>query len=334
MGGALKCIRRTPSASSGQDIPTVQKWLNRRLSSELKALQMLNHPFIVGLKGHTTTQTHLCLLLEYVPGGDLFELLENELSLEQVRFFSANVALAVEHLSLSQIAFRDLKPENLAIRADGYLVLIDLGLVADVSEGKSHTMCGTPEYMAPEQIRGLGHDHCVDWWGLGVLVYEMATGIGPFAVPEDTSVYDVYELVLHFRPQGLRIEGGPEWEACAHLVQALLVHQPSSRLGCQGNGAGQPKAHPFFHGWQWDAMMHGTIKAPHVPLPEEPQINLDASTKVIVDVFELGFEMQLTRQCGAPLSPHADFSPSSPLSFSPNTSPDTGKLSPANISCQ
>ena len=158
------------------------------------------------------------------------------------------------------------------------------------------------EYMAPEQIRGLGHDHCVDWWGLGVLVYEMATGIGPFAVPEDTSVYDVYELVLHFRPQGLRIEGGPEWEACAHLVQALLVHQSSSRLGCQGNGAGQLKAHPFFHGWQWDAMVHGTLKAPHIPLPL-PEPITDATVHRKIDVFEPGFESRLQWEFGASASP-------------------------------
>jgi len=332
--GVLKYIRRTAPATAGRDLRAVQSRLNRRLSSELKALQMLNHPFIVGLKMHATTQTHLCLLLEYLPGGDLFDLLENELSAEQVRFYAANVAMAVEHLSASQMAYRDLKPENLAVRWDGYLVLIDLGLVADVSQEKSYTMCGTPEYMAPEQIRGIGHDHCVDWWGLGVLVYEMATGSGPFAVPEDTSVYDVYELVLSFQPQSLRIPGGSEWTTCTQLVQALLVSEPSSRLGCQEAGFEQLKAHPFFDKWHWDAMMHGTIKAPHVPLPEEPQINLDASTKVIFDVFELGFEMQLTRQCGAPLSPQADFSPSSPLSFSPTTSPsptNSGKMSPPPV---
>jgi serine/threonine protein kinase len=125
-----------------------------------------------------------------VPGGELFTYLRNVGQLESghARFYAAQVALMFEYLHSKNIVYRDLKPENLLIAQDGHLRLTDFGF-AKVLEGRTYTLCGTPEYLAPEILLNKGHGKPVDWWTLGILIYEMLAGIDPFSDEDPMAIY-------------------------------------------------------------------------------------------------------------------------------------------------
>lgn len=143
-------------------------------------LLQVNNPFIVSMHYVFQRSYRIYFIMEYVPGGELFRYLREERRLNEIRvkFYSAQIAIALGHLHKSQILYRDLKPENILIDSQGYIKLADFGLAKMARE--SNSFCGTPEYISPEMLLGLGHDHTVDWWALGILIYEMIIGIPPF----------------------------------------------------------------------------------------------------------------------------------------------------------
>lgn len=143
----------------------------------------MNHPFIVKLYNSFQNDKKLFFILEYCPGGELFGLLSKKqrLSEEQAKFYSAQMILAIEYLHGRDIIYRDLKPENILIDEQGYLRLTDFGLSKmDIVESNAFSVCGTPEYLAPEILYKQGHGKPVDWWCLGSLIYEMVVGLPPF----------------------------------------------------------------------------------------------------------------------------------------------------------
>eukprot|EP00656_Telonema_subtile_P049780 TRINITY_DN626_c0_g1_i11.p2 TRINITY_DN626_c0_g1~~TRINITY_DN626_c0_g1_i11.p2 ORF type:complete len:198 (-),score=18.77 TRINITY_DN626_c0_g1_i11:167-760(-) len=161
-----------------------------------------------------------------------------------------------------RIAYRDIKPENIMLAANGYLRLIDFGFALVVEEGaKTFTVCGTPEYQAPEVITGAGHGLEADWWGLGILVYEMVTGATPFgadeAIAEDR--YEVYKLLLTTEVEM------PVWagEDTCDLLGKLLTKDPAARMGAAG-----AKGHCFFNNTDWHLLENEACEAPYVPTLE------------------------------------------------------------------
>ena len=137
--------------------------------------------------------THVYLAFEYVQGGEIFRLLrrENMFPNDVALFYITELVIALEYLHERKIAYRDLKPENLLIAADGHLKITDFGFAKRI-EDKTFTLCGTPEYLAPEIIMSAGHSHGVDWWALGVLIFEMLAGYPPFI---DQNPYEVYRKI-------------------------------------------------------------------------------------------------------------------------------------------
>lgn len=127
--------------------------------------------------GHAQSPTHLYMLLEYVPGGELFSHLRREVrfSNDGAKFYGSQIVSAFQHLHSFNIVYRDLKPENLLITRTGYLKITDFGF-AKVVDDRTWTLCGTPEYLAPELIQSKGHNKSVDWWAVGILIYEMLAG--------------------------------------------------------------------------------------------------------------------------------------------------------------
>lgn len=160
------------------------------IKNEKNILASVEHPFIVNLIESFQDESNLYLAFEFIQGGEIFRLLrkENIFPNDVTLFYIAEITLALQYLHQRQIAYRDLKPENLLVGSDGHIKITDFGFAKKI-EDRSYSLCGTPEYLAPEIILGQGHNHGVDWWSLGVLLYELLAGNTPFF---DTNPCDIY----------------------------------------------------------------------------------------------------------------------------------------------
>ena len=170
------------------------------------------------------------MFMEFVSGGELFTHLREEGMFEahKAAFYASHIVLVFEHLHSKNIIYRDLKPENVLIGTDGYLKLTDFGFAKQI-ENRTFTLCGTPEYLAPEILQNQGHGKPVDWWTLGVLIYEMIAGIDPFADDDPLLIYqNILKGELHF-PKGFDNDA-------KSLVKHLLVNDLSKRYGNLKNG--------------------------------------------------------------------------------------------------
>jgi len=161
------------------------------------------HPFITNFVASFSDHDFLYILLDYIPGGELFTYLRKfrRFDEDMARFYAAEIVLVLEYLheSLGGIAYRDMKPENLLLDADGHIKLVDFGFAKrlgnnnDQQPTETYTLCGTPEYLAPEVIHNKGHTTAVDWWALGILIYEFLTGYPPFWHQNPIEIYKQYD---------------------------------------------------------------------------------------------------------------------------------------------
>ncbi|TFK74864.1 Pkinase-domain-containing protein [Pluteus cervinus] len=230
---ALKTIRKQHIVNRNEITHTL---------AERLVLAQVNSPFIVPLKFSFQSEQKLYLVLAFVNGGELFHHLQREqrFNEERSRFYSAELLLALEHLHELDVVYRDLKPENILLDYTGHIALCDFGLCKLNMKGdeKTNTFCGTPEYLAPEILNGHGYNKTIDWWTLGVLLYEMLAGLPPFY---DEVTDKMYEKILH-DPLIFGSEIGAEARS---ILTGLLTRDPTRRLGV--NGAEEIKKHPFFH---------------------------------------------------------------------------------------
>lgn len=229
------------------------------VKSEKKILESIHHPFIVELQGTFQTESHVFMLLDYACGGELFSLLRREgrFANDVGLFFATEIVLAFEYLHSKDIAYRDLKPENLLVDKDGHVRITDFGF-AKVVKDKTFTLCGTPEYLAPEIIQSKGHNKFVDWWALGVLIFEMLAGYPPFY---DDNPLGIYQKIL----DGY-YEFPPYIESKARdLIKSFLTADKSIRLGCNKRGSEDVKAHKWFKGVDWDMVYTREIPPPWIP---------------------------------------------------------------------
>eukprot|EP00761_Pharyngomonas_kirbyi_P012459 gb/GECH01012486.1/.p1 GENE.gb/GECH01012486.1/~~gb/GECH01012486.1/.p1 ORF type:complete len:482 (+),score=103.06 gb/GECH01012486.1/:1-1446(+) len=228
--------------------------------SEKNILQQIKHPFIVTLRYAFQTQEKLYLILDFLSGGELFHHLKEEshFTEERSRFYAAEIGLAIGHLHQHDIIYRDLKPENAVLDKHGHVCLTDFGLAKTSisAETPTYTFCGTPEYLAPEILKGQGHGKAVDWWSLGVLLYEMLVGIPPFY---SENINEMYDLILK-EPLTFPEHVSPEAQS---LLRGLLERNASDRLGCQSFE--DIKKHEFFRNIDWDALYNRKLTPPFVP---------------------------------------------------------------------
>ena len=224
---------------------------------------MADSPFIVGLKFSFQTPTDLYLVTDFMSGGELFWHLQKEGRFNEARakFYIAELILALQHLHQYQIVYRDLKPENILLDANGHIALCDFGLSkANLQkDDTTNTFCGTTEYLAPEVLLDeAGYTTMVDFWSLGVLVFEMCCGWSPFYAEDTQQMYkNIAFGKVRFPRDALSTEG-------RNFVKGLLNRNPKHRLGANGD-AEELKNHPFFADVEWDAFLKKLVVPPFKP---------------------------------------------------------------------
>lgn len=228
------------------------------LHREKSVLMSVRHPFIVNLACAFHDEARVYLVLEFVQGGPFDTRLRGEgaLSVGEASFYAAQIVLVLEYLHAIDYIYRDLKPDNLLFDMAGYVKLTDFGFAKKTTFTK--TLCGTPDYMAPEIIQRTGYGKAVDWWALGVVLCEMLTGSTPFVADSHDATYDA---ILKFKPRwpsDLKGHGKA-------IVKSFITKSPDARLG-----AGRIKGQPFFKAINWDQLIRRQLQAPHTPFVNFP----------------------------------------------------------------
>jgi serum/glucocorticoid-regulated kinase 2 len=232
-----------------------------RTRTERKVLSVVDHPFIMKVHYAFQTEDKLYLVLDYCPGGELFFHLSRFRRFPErvARFYAAELLLAIGHLHKRGIIYRDLKPENVLLDAEGHVKLGDFGLakagIRHPCEG-AVSMCGTPEYMAPEVLNQAGHGFCVDYWGLGMLVFEMMTGLPPWYTTDRAKLF----RRLKSAPLDIPSYFSSHSASC---VAQLLERDPRRRLGV--SGIRMSMEHDFFRSINWRALYARRVEAPIRP---------------------------------------------------------------------
>jgi cGMP-dependent protein kinase len=247
---ALKCMRKQ------QVVATKQQ---SHVLNEKRILASMDHPFILRLVATYQDEGELYMLLEIGSGGELFSLLARKAPLPDAhaRFYAASVVSIFSYMHGLKVVYRDLKPENLLLDDKGFLKMVDFGFAKVVTD-RTWTLCGTPEYLAPEIILNKGHAFGADWWCVGILTYECLTGTTPFVSSEPM---EGYRKIIKCRVQ---------WDAkfssqARDFMDRLIVVDPTRRLGCLKNGPAGVKEHPWLSSVDWKALEGKKITPPHVP---------------------------------------------------------------------
>ncbi|KAL2832984.1 kinase-like domain-containing protein [Aspergillus cavernicola] len=229
-------------------------------NDERRMLNRVRHPFLITLWGTWQDSRNLYMVMDFVEGGELFSLLRKSQRFPNpvAKFYAAEVTLAIEYLHSLDIIYRDLKPENLLLDRHGHLKITDFGFAKEVPD-ITWTLCGTPDYLAPEVVASKGYNKSVDWWSLGILIFEMLCGFTPFW--DQGSPVKIYQNIL----QG-RVKFPPYLHSDAvDLLSRLITADLTKRLGNLHAGPNDIKNHPWFAEVTWERLLKKEIDAPYVP---------------------------------------------------------------------
>jgi serine/threonine protein kinase len=242
----------------------------RNVINEKRIMHRIKHPFCITLCATMKDRDCLYLLMEFLQGGDMFTKLcdlDGHFEMTTARYYAASVLSAFAYIHAKNIVYRDLKPENLVFDGKGTLNVVDFGM-AKIVKQRTYTVCGTPEYMAPEIINGRGHDQGADYWALGVLCYEMLYGQTPFADPSNNHL-KIYKKINRSKVVF------PTWadvgQDAPDLILALLKRMVFKRLGCLKNGAQGIKNHKWFTGGS-DKLSFEKLERLEIQAPLQPSI--------------------------------------------------------------
>ena len=230
--------------------------------TERDLMVKINNPFVVNIKFAFQDDSKLYIVSDFMQGGDMFYHLHSQKKFEEKRakFYTIELILGLEFLHKNNMIYRDLKPENILMDSNGHIKISDFGLskILDKPNGKAFTLCGTPQYLAPEIIKNKGYDKTVDWWSLGCFLYEMLTGYLPFYIPKGNKINPkTYEEPLRFPPDVNPI--------AINLINQLLTVNPKKRLGFGDEGATKIKHHNFFKGVDWNKYWNKEVEPPFLP---------------------------------------------------------------------
>jgi len=242
----------------------VRKHQVKRALYEKRVLQSIRFPFTTHLEFFFQDDGYLYYVFPYFGDIELFNLIEQSKRLDDsvVKFYAAQVLLALEFLHNLDLVHRDLKPENVVLGKYGYLKLNDFSL-CKIVKCRTYTICGTPEYMAPEVILNKGYGKSVDYWAFGVLIYEMATGATPFRGKDKLQLFENILQAAYKNPPFLNRE-------VKDLIKNLFQIDLSRRLGVMMNGVDDIKDHKYFRNIPWLALINKKLVAPRIPTPIRP----------------------------------------------------------------
>jgi len=233
--------------------------------TEKNILMQLNHPFLVQLYYSFQTATKLYFVMDYINGGELFFHLQKEgiFSPERVKFYTAEIVLGIEYLHEKGIIYRDLKPENLLLSAEGHICMTDFGISKEglhCKDDRTSTFCGTPEYLAPEVLEGKRYGKEVDWWSLGTLMFEMLTSLPPFYAE------DVQFMYSKIMKEKLDLEKKFKDPDVTSIIGGFLERDPAKRL----SNPTEIKKHPYFAGIDWERLRNKEIMPSYIPPVSDP----------------------------------------------------------------
>jgi len=228
---------------------------------EKDVVKSFTHPLVMGLWSTFQDRAYLYMIMEHVEGGTMFDFLvkEKRFDLALAKFYMAQTLLALEYVHAMGYAYRDLKPENILVERSGHIKLTDMGFAKPLRAGeRTYTTCGTNDYMAPEVIMSQGHDRAVDFWGMGVLLYEMLAGRAPFDAPShNRQIERVLRADIEF-PESMNLHARA-------LITKLCVVDVSARLGMLAGGMEEVKDQPFFEGTDWTSLLEKKVDPPKRP---------------------------------------------------------------------
>lgn len=238
----------------------VKKKSIKQLLLEKRILQGVHFPFVISLDYCCKDNVYIYLLLPYQPGGEIYTLIRRlgALSEPLAQFYAAQMVLALEYLHHCNIIHRDVKPENILLCESGFIKLADFGF-CKILKTRTWTLCGTPEYLAPEVITSKGYTYSVDWWSLGVLIYEMIAGYPPFYSSNPMKLYEKI-LIGQFKTPDIMTP------VCKSIVKGFLEVDPTKRLGSLKAGVFDIKSHKWFHDTDWYSILHQKIDPPYIPI--------------------------------------------------------------------
>ncbi|XP_055615418.1 uncharacterized protein LOC129761704 [Toxorhynchites rutilus septentrionalis] len=248
---AVKVLRKNVIAREKQITHT---------TNEINVLKKINHPFLVALKASFQTMDRIYFVMEYVCGGELYFHLRKDLFFteERAKFYGAEITLAIEYLHSLKIIYRDLKLENLLLDKHGHIKIVDFGLSKEQDGKTPNSFCGTPEYLAPEVLLNEAYGPAVDWWGVGVLMYEMMYGKLPFNNSNQSTLFTLIVTAQAHFPPFLSPNA-------RDLLRQLLTKYPDHRLGCGPTGAKEILDHTFYANINWNDVIHKRLAPPYVP---------------------------------------------------------------------
>lgn len=254
---AIKSLRKDILVEAGQ----VE---NVKLEKDI--LMACDHPFLAGMEYVFQNDLRLYFVIEFLSGGELYKhfLKKRRFEEEEAKFYAAQIALAIGHLHKQNIIHRDLKLENIMLNGDGYVKVIDFGLAKIIqTDQQAMSFCGTPEYLAPEMVKQEGHDKTVDWWSLGILIYEMTIGVTPFFSKSWMALINNIkkEEVIFPDKKKYKIE---YTENFVDIVLKLLSKDKSKRLGSI-NDIDEIMEHPYFASINKETLMRKELTPPYLP---------------------------------------------------------------------
>jgi len=286
--GTVKAVREIRTGNKfAMKVLCKDKLLKNKLAERARAerhvMGVVSHPFIVKLHYAFQTKARLFLVLELVPGGELFFHmgLRGKFPAKTVKVWTAEIVLVLEYLHDKDIVYRDLKPENILLDARGHIKIVDFGLCKNGISGYvggTRSFCGTPEYIAPEVITRHGHGKAVDFWSLGCVAYELLTGLPPWYT-EDHQL--LFKRILRARYP--RLEGGNKTEN--DLLRGLLERQPLARLGTGMIGRKRLREHAFFNGLDWSKVLRKEVSSGYLPCIDANQAEKGVDTSNFDKIF-------------------------------------------------